>query len=234
MSQTDNKVITSEKMTPGQKKQLMRVLEDAVDSGNFTKDQMDEILKVGNLVQADLKTSMAKHSIADKRFGAPVVEFDLTVPMNYVHETQIDTSMAKAKNEKTTYYQNDDLNSKNFSNATTKLVPGKTYSVKIFPILSQVTSTDCMTFLQKQNCILTGGQGATLAYDLAKDKLPKGKWTISFDEVKVKDSPLWKGSYGGHRVPRVGARTDGGFYFDLGDFESDWGADDVLLCFCDK
>jgi hypothetical protein len=230
MSQTDQKVITSEKMTPRQKKQLMRVLEDAVDSGNFTKDQTDEILKVGNLVQADLKTSMTKHSIADKRFGAPIVEFDLTVPMNYVHETHIDTSIAKAKDEKTTYYQNSDLSSKNFANATNKLVPGKTYCVKIFPILSQVTSIDCMTFLQKQNCILTGGQGATLAYDLAKDKLPKGKWTVSFDEVEA----LWKDSDGRHRVPSALAYSGGDFRFSLGGFESDWGSGYCLLCFCDK
>lgn len=230
MSQTNNKVITSEKMTPGQKKQLMRVLEDAVDSGNYTKDQMDEILKVGNLVQADLKTSMSKHSIADKRFGAPIIEFDLTVPMNYVHETQIDTSMSKTKNKKTTHCQNTDLNSKNFANATTRLVPGKTYSVKIFPILSKVTSIDCMTFLQKQNCILTGGQGVTLAYDLAKDKLPKNKWTVSFDAVKA----LWKDFGGFHRVPHVDADSDGDFHFGLGFFVDYWDAGGVLLCFCDK
>jgi hypothetical protein len=87
-----------------------------------------------------------------------------------------------------------------------------------------------MTFLQKQNCILTGGQGATLAYDLAKDKLPKGKWTVSFDEVEA----LWKDSDGRHRVPSALAYSGGDFRFSLGGFESDWGSGYCLLCFCDK
>ena len=199
------KMIT-EKITSGQKKQLMRVLEDGVDSLDLTKDQVDEILKVGNLVQVDLKFTLKKHSIADKQYGVPI-EFEITVPLDYDHNTQIDSSIKKAKKEKTTYYTNDNLTSENFANATNKLVPGKTYKVKIFPILQNVTSEDNMLFLAKQNVILTGGQGVTLVYDLAKEKLPKGKWTVSFDEKEK----LWKGSDGGHRVPGVYAHSDGDF-----------------------
>ncbi|KKS91823.1 MAG: hypothetical protein UV67_C0017G0018 [Parcubacteria group bacterium GW2011_GWC1_43_12] len=39
-------------------------------------------------------------------------------------------------------------------------------------------------------------------------------------------------SDGRHRVPFVNAYSDGDFKFNLGDFESDWGSDNCLLCFC--
>jgi hypothetical protein len=109
------------------------------------------------------------------------------------------------------------------------LVPGKTYKVKIFPILQTVTSEDCMTFLKKQNAVLVGGQGATLVYDLAKDQLPKGKWTVSFDEKEA----LWEDADGNRGVPNVYAYTDGDFEFFLGYFGYDWNSDHCVLCFCD-
>ena len=41
-------------------------------------------------------------------------------------------------------------------------------------------------------------------------------------------------SDGNHRVPNVNANSDGDFKFNLGNFENDWDADNVLLCFCDS
>jgi hypothetical protein len=151
------------------------------------------------------------------------------VPTDYDHNTCIDKFGKRVKKEKTTYYYNDAFTSKNFANATNKLEPGKTYKVKIFPILSTVTSDDCMNFLGKQEAILVGGQGETLVYDLHKDKLPKGKYTVSFD----KKDALWTDSDGDHRVPLVDAYSGGDFEFSLGYFEIDWNAGHCLLCFCD-
>jgi hypothetical protein len=220
----------TEKITSGQKKQLLRVLEDGVDALDLTKEETDEILKVGNLVQADLKTSLKKHSIVDKRFGLAIREFEITVPIGYNHDIQIDASAEKVKKEKTTHYYNSNLKSKNFSKATNKLESGKTYKIKIFPILATVKSEDCVAFLEKQNAILVGGQGMMLAYDLSKDQLPKKKWTASFDKKEA----LWEDADGYHGVPCVGARSDGDFGFRLGDFEGAWRGGDCLLCFCDK
>lgn len=232
--------ITSDPMTEGQLKAIKRLLEDGINLFNstdlvalgFTKDESQEILKKGNLIQNETKVFLTallkKYAIIDKRFGVPI-EFNLTVPADYNHDKQIDTSAQKAKGEKTTYYYNDDLNSKNFTKATRKLEPGKTYNVKIIPILEGVTSEDCLTILSRYNAILVGGQGATLVYDVAKDKLPKGKWAVSFDEKKA----LWKDAGGYRRVPGVIAHSDGDFKFGLGYFEGDWDGDGVLLCFCD-
>jgi len=171
----------TEKITSGQKKQLMRVLEDGVDVLNLTKDQTDIILKVGNLVQADLKTSLKKHSTTDK-FGPAIREFEITVPVDYNHDTQIDSSREKALRERTTRYYSDKLTSKNYAEASNELIPDRTYKVKIFPINSDTNYSEIIAFLEKQKTILVGGQGLTLVYDLAKDQLPKDKQIVSFDK----------------------------------------------------
>lgn len=223
--------ITSEPMTSGQRKQFMRVLEDAVNKRNPNKNEMIEILKSGNLVQLDLIASLNKYAIEDKRFGPAISEFEITVPSDYVHDTQIDSFGKKTKKLKTTYYFNEELTSANFAKATNKLVPGKSYDVKIFPILKNgVPSQDCMNFLKKQNAILVGGQGITLLQSLKPELFPVGKYTLSFDE---KDA-LWKGADGYHWVPYVVRHSGGGWRFRLGFFEGAWGSGPCLLCFCDK
>lgn len=219
----------TEMITSGQKKQLLRVLEDGLDSAGLTKEQADEILKVGNLVQADLKFNLAKHGIVDKRFAPSLLELVVTVPSDYNHDTQIDTFAKKVKKEKTTYYYNDDFTSKHFANASTKLTSGKSYKVKFFPILATVQSEDCVSFLQKQNAILVGGQGLALLSEESKEKLPKGKWYVSFD----KEEALWQDSDGDRGVPYVHAYTDGDFRWGLGYFSEGWDSDRVLVCFCD-
>jgi hypothetical protein len=220
----------SEKNMSNQENRLCDLFRDAVRASGLSKDEAQEIIMNGGTMQLEIKKILQKLTIADKRFGVAIREFELTIPNDYDHDSQIDTSAKKTKNENTTHFYNDALTSKNFAKATNKLIPGKTYKVKIFPILQRVTSEDCMAFLRKQNAILVGGQGATLVYDLAKDQLPKGKWTASFDE---KDA-LWENADGGHGVPSVSARSNGGFKFYLGYFEFDWSDDNCLLCVCDK
>lgn len=219
----------TEKITSNQENRLCDLYRDAVRALGLSKDEAQEIITNGGTMQMQIKPILQKLAIADKRFGPAIKEFQITIPAGYQHDSQLDTFAKNTKELKTTYYFNDELNSKNFAKATNKLIPGKTYKVKIFPILSRVESEDCMTFLRKQNAILVGGQGVTLTYDLAKDQLPKGKWTVSFDE---KDA-LWEDAGGLHGVPAVRARTDGGFRFRLGCFELDWVDNYVLLCFCD-
>ncbi|MCD8494951.1 MAG: hypothetical protein LRY41_02420 [Candidatus Pacebacteria bacterium] len=154
-----------------------------------------------------------------------------TVPADYNHDTQIDDFGAKTKDLKSTYYYNDALTSKNFAKATNKLVPGKTYAIKIFPILeSNISSEDCLNRLKAEpGNVLVGAHGITALQSNQPDIFPKGKWTASFDE---KDA-LWKGADGGRRVPGVGRDSDGDWLFGLGNFEDSWDSDRVLVCFCD-
>ena len=164
--------------------------------------------------------------MTDQRFGPAMKDFEFTVPPDYQHDTQLDTFAEKTKRLKTTYYFNDGLTSKNFAKATNKLEPGKTYRVRIFPVLETVTSEDCMTFLKKQGAILVGGQGVTLLQDQKADEFPVGKWTVSFDE---KDA-LWEDAGGFHGVPGVFRYSDGDWEFNLGYFDYDWGDYYCLLC----
>ena len=216
----------TEKITSGQRKTLLRLLEDAVDASGLTKDQTTEILRVGHLVQADLKVSFGKHSIADKRFELFVDLGIITVPENYVHGKQLDSL-----NHDEFYYFNEAITDANFSNPTRILKSGDKLWVRAFKqiVSGSTTSEDRMEFLAKLNAIHTGAQGASLVYQQKRDLLPKGYWYCSFDEKER----LWKDSDGLHRVPRVTAGSDGDFGFDLGGFERDWRDVSCLLCFCD-
>lgn len=153
-----------------------------------------------------------------------------TVPTNYNHDTQVDDFGAKTRKLKSTYYYNDELTSANFSKATNKLVPGKTYAIKMFPILDRVESEDCLNRLKAEpGNVLVGAQGVTALQADQPDIFPTGKWTVSFDE---KDA-LWEDADGYHRVPGVDRDSDGDWKFLLGYFGNSWRSGSVLVCFCD-
>jgi len=153
-----------------------------------------------------------------------------TVPTDYNHDTQVDVFGKKTRKLKSTYYYNNELTSKNFSKATNKLVPGKTYTIKMFPISETVQSEDCLAFLASNNATLVGAQGLTALQKDQPEIFPTGKYTVSFDE---KDT-LWKDADGRHGVSGVGrCSDDGGWEFRLGFFELSWSSGSVLVCFCD-
>ena len=220
----------TEKITSNQENRITDLVRDAVRALGFTKDEAQEIIKAGGTLQQQIKPILQKLAMVDQRFGPAVKDFEFTVPSDYKHDTQLDTFAKKTKKLKTTYYFNDALTSENFAKATNKLEPGKTYRVRIFPVLETVTSEDCMSFLAKQNAILVGGQGITLLQDQKADEFPVGKYTVSFDQ---KDA-LWTDADGHHRVPRVYRYSDGDWEFGLGYFGVDWYDVHCLLCFCDK
>ncbi len=216
----------TEKITQDQNAQLTRFVDDVIRKLNLSKDEAQNLIKNFHLVKPELEKVFQKHAIADKRFEL-LKTFDITVPVGYEHGKRLDSFYKE--NKKKFYYYNDAITDKNFSKATTKLEAGRKLKVKIFQIKETVTSENCMDFLKSQNAILTGAQGASLVWELDRQQLPKGKWSVSFDE---KDA-LWQDSDGYHRVPYVYAYSDGDFGFDLGYFGDDWDADYCLLCFCD-
>lgn len=220
----------TEKITPNQENRILDLVRDGLRKLDLSKEGAQEIISNGGTLQLELGKILQKLAIADDRFGPAIKEFELTVPADYSHTKQIDTFGEKTKKLKTTYYYNVAFTSANFAKATTTLEAGKTYKVKIFPINSNVSSEDCMTFLRKQNAIFVGGQGLSLAHELKADEFPIGKYTVSFDE---KDS-LWTDAGGYHWVPIVYRRSDGDWKFNLGFFEGAWDSDLCLLCFCDK
>ncbi len=151
----------------------------------------------------------------DDRFEQ-ISEFIVVVPKGYNHDTRLDTFAKEHRKE--FYSYNDSITDKNFSKATTKLVAGRKFKVKIIQIKSRVSSEDCLAHLRSHKAVLVGAQGTSLAYEQAKDKLPVSRWSVSFDEKEA----LWKDADGYRRVPRVHRGSGGGFEFGLAPFENDW------------
>ncbi|MDP3962858.1 MAG: hypothetical protein Q8Q03_03265 [bacterium] len=151
------------------------------------------------------------------------------IPKDYDHSTRL-TSFHE-KNRKKFYGYNSDITDENFAKVSHQLIPGKTYDVKIFGITSGevVSSEECLIKYQAEKAYYVGAQGSSIIFEQKREELPKGKWYASFDE---KDRLPFAGGY--HRVPLVGARSDGGFDFDLGYFEDAWLGRHCLLCFCDE
>lgn len=216
--------MNTESMTQNQKKQILRFAEDQIDKVNLSKNAAQQLIEQGNVFQAKLQSIITE--LTKEKFSL-VKEFKITVPADYCHEQQL-KKFAK-DNKKSFYFFNDEITDKNFSKVGNKLVPGKTYKVKIWDINENVTSDECLELLKSNQVILTGAQGSSIVYQEAKDELPVGKWTVSFDE---KDN-LWKDVRGDRRVPYIHRDSDGDYGFNLGDFECDWGDDNCLFGFCD-
>ena len=122
------------------------------------------------------------------------------------------------------------MTDQNFSRVTTQLEPGQKLKVDVFQIKETVSSEDCLAFLHSQQSILVGVQGASLVYEEKREKLPKNRGHISFDEKEA----LWQDAGGYRRVPRIEAVTGGVFGFRLGRFESPWVGYFCLLSFRDE
>lgn len=196
-------------------------------------EELDQITAEGwSKNQKALKEALAKvllpdRLVSDARFKL-LSNFELTVPEDYKHESQL--ASFKKKHRKEFYGYNDNITDENFARVTNKLIPGETYEVKIFGISQPVSSEDCLALLKMQpRMMLVGAQGISLVRQLKKEEFPVGKWVISLDN---KDA-LWKDAGGIHRVPIVLRYSDGDWHFDLGIFESFWRDVYCVLCFCD-
>jgi hypothetical protein len=188
-------------------------------SGFFQADDLEYIIQNG----PENWKQKATEQLINQKFTL-LKSFEVTVPKDYDHKKQLGTL-----NPDEFYYFNNNITDKNFCEVTNQLVPGKTYTAKLIRIGSRATSEECLEVYKKNNAILTGAQGLSLVYQIHKEELPRGKYTVSFDE---KDA-LWADASGCHRVPLVDHCSDGDFEFDLGYFGRDWRRNFVVLCLCD-
>lgn len=153
--------------------------------------------------------------------------FSLTVPVDYDHANQLRLFYEKSSDKLNSFDEN--ITDENFNKATQKLVPGKTYTVKIFSSKYKIIAEDCLAFLRDQQAILVGAQGLSLVCEYSLGELPVNREFVSFDDKEA----LWKDSSGRNRVPSVGLGSDGALDFVLGVFSGVFGKDGCLLCFCD-
>ena len=197
--------------------------------GKLVLDGKCDPENVANVLQAIVSGSVEpalKNEPAEK-FALLVDLGIITVPDDYVHDKRL-TTFGK-QNRKKFYYYNAEITDKNFPNPTRVLKPGDKLRVRAFKqvVGGTTTSKERMAFLATQKATHTGAQGASLVFEQKRDELPKGKWYASFDEPER----LWKDAGGRHRVPFVGAYSDGDFEFDLDYFENVWIDYDAFLCF---
>ena len=198
----------------------------ALDKAGFNAKLVQEVVSSrGNSKAKRMFAALSGAALEGDRFDLIEI-FPVTVPEGYDHVTRLATFASAHRQEFYSYH--DDLTDQSFAKATTKLVAGRKFQVKAFQIKGRVTSEDCLTFVKSQKGVLVGAQGASLAYEQGKDKLPVNRRSISFDE---KDSLPVLGGF--HRVPKVRRDSDGDFGFGLGYFGGDWTGGDVLLVFCD-
>ncbi len=172
--------------------------------------------------------------IIDGRFKL-LDEFRLTVPPNYQHAAHL-ASFAEENRSKFNHYDVS-INDANFVRATNKLIPGKTYMVKIYMVgvqdppqfvITRVSSEDCLEFLKSVKAVFVGAQGLSLVWQVAKEKLRKSKKIISFDEKTA----LLKDRNGvTYSAPYIFGEKFGSWGFSLYLFGLDLSDRDCLLCF---
>lgn len=174
----------------------------------------------------DKLAALFKH---DPRFEE-IGSFPVVVPDGYNHGTVIADLHREHHNE---FYRWDDAsNDFNYANPSNVLTPGHRFKVKMFAVKCEqvVSAGDCLKVLAAYKGVLTGAQGAALAYQQGKSYMSyKYKGFVSFD--KKDNLPVLNGY---HRVPNVLADTDGSFCWGLDHFDDDWYESSVLLCFCNE
>ncbi len=206
----------------------MHELAIALDKAGFDSSLVQKIISSKNNTLAKaMYEAIAEKKVVEIKFSLLVDLGTIVVPDDYIEGKEF-----ASLNQKDFYYFNENLTDENFSNLKRVLKSGDKFRVKVFKqnVSGSTTSQERLDFLESQNAVLLGAQGASLIYKQKRYELPKGYWYASFDK---KDN-LWKGSDGYHRVPGVDARSVGDFGFNLGSFEDGWDDDDVLLCFCDE
>lgn len=210
--------------TKGQKEEFKNMIDAAWEKAGLNKEATQRLIGNGGKFQEGVIALLAKLSALDDRFEL-LSAFKLTVPKDYDHDKQLATFKGKADIQRC----NNNITDANFVKVTNKLVPGKTYLVKIFEIKTIVISEECLAFLDSQRWIPVGAQGVSLAQQLKKEQFPVLKWTVSFDEKGA----LWIDGDGDRRVPYVYRDSGGDWEFGLGLFGARWLDGCCLVCFCD-
>lgn len=210
--------------TEGQEEEFKNMIDAARRRAGLDKETMQRLIGNGGKFQEGVIALLAKLSVFDDRFEL-LSTFKLTVPEGYDHGTQLATFRSKAD----LHYYNDAITDANFARVSNKLVPGKTYLVKIFGIKTRVTSEECLAFLNSQGGILVGAQGLSLVQQLKKEQFPAEYWVASFDKKEA----LWFDGAGHYYVPLLRGRLSGTWLFDYGNFEWSWSNGIYLVCFCD-
>lgn len=148
----------------------------------------------------------------------------LQVPVDYVHEKQLDRHMPRTR-----------LGSKNYIDPlvvraalvspTDILMPGARYDVRFYALQGKTTSLECIKFLRSERSLQVGIQGLSLFYGLLEGGFPPDRWVIAFDDRGY----LFSDDGGSCRVPMLLHPLVGSSSLSLGHFDFPWHNKHVLL-----
>lgn len=209
---------------------LARLFKQQATIGKLVLDGARDPNAVAALLQSIIDTAATT--------PAPSAKFALLCDLGYIEVPvgyEFDTALKSFRkvNRKKFYYYNDAISDANFNNPSRVQKAGDRLRVRAFhqTAAGATTSTERMDFLRAQSGnVFVGAQGAALVFEQKRAELPKGKWYAAFDE----EDRLHLDTDRRRRVPGVGARTDGDFYFHLGYFGRPWNRNGAFLCFCDE
>jgi len=111
--------------------------------------------------------------------GKAIGSFKIQIPLNINYNNLLESF--KKKYEGSFKMINPKISDINFANITDKLTPGEVYQGEFYPLLNRITTDECRTFLLSKKSLMTGPQGLAFLWELAKEKIPNRKYTISLD-----------------------------------------------------
>lgn len=218
----------TEKITSGQENRLCDLFRDAIRAMGLSKDEAQDFIQKGGLLQSAMKETLRKFETVDKLFEPFINLGTLVVPSDYVNSDQLGNFNKKYRHKFLNY--NDAMTDQNFNNPSYVLKPGDKLQVNVFKqtVPRTTTSEERMSFLSLQKSVVfLGAQGATLVWEQKRKNLIKGYYYCSFDHREN----LWISKEGGNSwFPRLDVYDDA-YEFHLNDFEVDLYEDYCLLCF---
>lgn len=117
----------------------------------------------------------------DSRFAEPYRIFQLQVPTDYDHSTQL-TRFNEELQKKRSSYVSPEMTEEKFGRTTHPLRRGRKYEVSIRRIIhSSVTGEDILEFMDDHNFLGVGAKGLSLAYQLRPEDFPEECEIVTFD-----------------------------------------------------
>jgi len=160
----------------------------------------------------------------DHRFRF-VTSLGIIVPSGYDHAARIAAFRKAHAGEFADF--NSDVSDEHFAEqATVRLESGRRIRCEVMQAVCGVSSDECLRYLKSRQALLLGAQGPTIVCEQGKEKLPKCRWLVSFD-----DRPsLWNDSKD-ERIPFLMVVASEVPVFGLCYFADGLAEGDCLLCF---
>jgi hypothetical protein len=205
----------TEQMTPEQEQQLKNVFNTAIDSMNLSTTEADGIIKNNQTLFSGVQKILQELVEFNTFFGPAVCEFEIKLPTDHT-----DTKLRVPP-----------LKRSGIGHAHTvpeipqhTLESGKTYRVKLFPILNDVTNENCVKFHRTQSGIFVGMEGLVLVHNLNREALPADRFIVSLEEHMPEQF---------NQVSYMFTSSNTAFKFAYGSPEADWCKGCYLLCLCE-